>query len=344
MRRGIGAARPGGLALGVLALLVLGVVGCRPGGGSTGGGASPRGPRGGDEAGERVVALSPAVGVMMRDLGLSDLVVGKHDYDMVFGDTVPAVGHQEAIDYESLLRVAPTDVIIEWGSRPLPPRLEEMASANGWDLYPVRLLTLDDIAETVDELAIRYGVVDFETVGSGRPEGVGGPADIPALPRFRDPAEALEAELPSAALARAWTVRGGGFEGIGPVLLIGGVDPVGALGPGSFHHQILERIGGVPALRAGSPWVELDAEDVLRLDPAAIVLIAPARGGGAGSRDPAVVRERLGVLGTLDVAAVRDGRLALIDDPLALLPSTSMADFADRLAAALEAWRDAGGP
>lgn len=324
----------------VVALVGHGLVGCGPsGGGGTGGGSGGTAV----ETEERIVALSPAVGVMLRDLGLADLVVGKHDYDMVLGETVPAVGHQEAIDYEALIGVRPTDVVIEWGSRPLPPRLVELAGANGWDVYPVTLLTLDDIAGTLDGLAIRYGVVDFSGIGSGRgkrPEGLG--EGLPEIPRFEDPARRLEAELPSAGLARAWSVRGDGFGGVGPVLLIGGTDPVGVLGPGSFHHQILERIGGVPAVGDGSPWMEMDAEDVLRLAPAGIVLVSPAAGGGEGSVDPLAVGERLGVIGGLDIPAVRDGRLALIDDPLALVPGTSMARFADLLAGVLEKWESGG--
>lgn len=294
------------------------------------------------EARHRIVALSPAVGEMLLDLGLADMVVGKHDYDMVLGDSVPAVGHQEAIDYEALIGTRPTDVIIEWGSRPLPPRLLDLAAANGWDVYPVRLLTLADIASTLDELAIRYGVVDFSNIGNHRDENSPEfmPEGMPAIPQFENPAERLEADLPSARLARAWSVRGEGFARVGPVLLIGGTNPVGVLGPGSFHQQILERIGGVPALKEGSPWMELDAEDILRLAPAAIVLVSPASGKGEGSRDPALVAQRLGIIGTMDIPAVREGHLALIDDPLALVPGTSMARFADQLAAILAKWED----
>ena len=305
-------------------------------------------------SGDRLVVLSPAVAVMLRDLGLAVRIVGKHDYDMVLGDSVPAVGHQEALDYEAIIGVDPTEIIIEWGSRPLPPRLVELADSKGWAVRRVNLLTIDDIARTVDDLAIDFGAVSFDTganegaskgASGARPEGV--PTDLEKVItplRFRDPASRFGGDLPSATLARAWSVRGEGFASVGRVLLLGSTTPPGALGPGSFHDQILRRIGGTPALEEGAPWMELDAEDILRLDPAAIVLISPRRAGASGetveSGETADPLERLGRVGSLDIEAVRLGRVALIDDELALLPSTSMAGFADRLAEVLGTWRD----
>jgi ABC-type hemin transport system substrate-binding protein len=298
---------------------------------------APTSPDPADQA--RIVALSPAVAVMLRDLGLGDRIVGRHDYDMVLPRSIRPVGHQEAIDYEALLACDPTHVVIEWGSRPLPPRLSELAAAERWELVTVRLLTLDDIARTVDDLAIRFGVVDFSGLADRRPPDLPTPGPGPIVPRFEHPARRLEVELPSARLARAWSRRGEGYGAIGGVLLLASTDPAGALGPGSFHHEILERIGGTPAIASGAPWMELDAEDVLRLEPGAIVLIAP-RTGEATTDPPGAdeLRRRLGRLATLDIPAVRTGRIALIDHPLALTPSTAMAAFADELARVLEVW------
>lgn len=226
-----------------------------------------------------------------------------------------------------------------------------MADSHGWDIRRVTLLTIDDIARTVDDLAIGFGAVSFETDRSGgadqRPDGMPGDLERMTEPlRFRDPSDRFGHELPSATLARAWSHRGDGFEDVGPVLLLGSTTPPGVLGPGSFHDQILRRIGGVPAIDEGSPWMELDAEDIYRLDPAAIVLVAPRDPGSAFGTDvsPEALLDRLGRVGTLDIEAVRSGRIAIIDDPLALLPSTWMAGFADDLAAILEGWRGRAGP
>lgn len=322
------------IAHALILVLVLGLTGCNRGGGSAA-------PQAGREDGERIVAFSPAVAVMLRDLGVADRIVGKHDYDRVLPGHVRAVGHQGAIDYEALLGVDPTHVVIEWGSRPLPPRLIELAEGQDWEIVNVTLLTLDDIARTVDDLAILFGAVEFGGRGSSRPPGIGAPEDLHLMPRFTDPANRFEADLPSARLARAWSRRGAGFEDLGGVLLLSATDPPGALGPGSFHHQILVRIGGTPAITSGAPWMELDAEDIHRLAPAAIVLIAPRDVGvEATPVGPAELRLRLGRIAELDIPAVRAGRLGLIDDPLALLPSTSMAGFADDLAVLLASWHN----
>lgn len=281
----------------------------------------------------RLVVLSPAIGVMCRDLGLEDHVVGRHDYDLALSDSIPKVGNQMSIDYERLLEVEPTHVITQWGTRALPPKLLELSQQRGFDLIDYDLLTLDDIARVADDLYLDFveppSEVGFEPGEDGAP-----------MPRFRGPEEQMPANLPSERMARAWRQRGDGFKEIGPVLLLGAVEPPTVVGPGSFHHQILERLGGVPALRDGSPWTELDAEDVLRLEPAAMVLIDP-RPPGTPPRQRSMqeVRDRLGVLTELDVPAVRRDRLAVIDQPFALLPSTSMIDFADRLAELLEGWK-----
>ncbi|MBZ0172730.1 MAG: hypothetical protein K8E66_10150 [Phycisphaerales bacterium] len=323
-----------GMPLAMLMMgILLGLVGCD----RTGGSSTPQAERTG---GERIVALSPAVAVMLRDLGVAERIVGKHDYDRVLPEHVRAVGHQEAIDYEALLAVRPTHVVIEWGSRPMPPRLIELAEGQGWDVVNVTLLTLDDIARTVDDMAIMFGAVEFGGRVPARAPGDSAPEVLRLMPRFTDPADMFEAEMPSARLARAWSLRGEGFECLGGVLLLSATDPPGALGPGSFHHQILGRIGGAHAIEVGSPWMELDVEDIHRLAPSAIVLIAPRGTDDEPAQvGPDELRRRLGRIARLDIPAVRSGRLGLIDDPLALLPSTSMARFADELAAMLEAWR-----
>lgn len=255
------------------------------------------------------MVLSPAIGVVLRDLGLAHLAVGRHAYDMALDPALPVVGDQAGIDYEPLLRVRPTHVLIEWGSRELPERLTRLAGERGWTLRSYPLLTLDDIrAMTMD---VRY-------MFAGE-----APAGAPDL---------------LAAMDSAWSPQGGVFGG--RVLLLGSVDPPAVMGPGSFHHQILERIGGRPAVTSGVPWINLNVEDVLRLAPDAIVFVSPRVSGtpSASSTDPAKVGPLLGRIGGLDIPAVREGRLALIDDPLSHTPSTAMIGFAAELTGVLREW------
>jgi ABC-type hemin transport system substrate-binding protein len=268
-------------------------------------------------AGPRVVVHSPAVGVIVRDLKQEGLVVGRHGHDMVLSKALPVTGTQEGFDYEALLAARPTHIITQWGSRELPARLVELSASQGWKVLDTRLLSLEDIRR--DTLAVDA----FLCAARG------------------ETAPSAEGERLAAEMDRAWSRRGEGFEKLGKVLLLASVSPPAAFGPGSSHHEVLVRIGARPAITEGSAFIELDAERMMALAPEVVVLVSP-RGYGAGPLTPeekaARVREKLAVVAGLPVPAAGSGRLGIVDEPLALLPSTSMIGFADELAGVLEAF------
>ncbi len=275
----------------------------------------------------RIVVLAPALGVILRDLGLEDDIVGKHAWDMALGRSIPAVGTHDDPDLESILRLRPTHIIVQDMEARVPESLRRMAEREGWTLWGFPLLTLDDIATTTDELHFRL---------------IGEPTRDP---RTIDPTAHLARERPSARLADAWSDRGPPAQRAGRVLLLAGVDPAGAMGPGSFHHQLIERLGAAPAITTGGPWQELDHEDILRLAPDAILLFrpAPVNPNPIGERQRPGVAEAMSALrgiGSLDIPAVRDGRVAIIDHPLGLLPASSLAEVADEIAKAFADWAD----
>lgn len=248
------------------------------------------------EVATRVAALSPAVALLLDQVGAGHLVVARHGYDLWTDQSLPAAGDQAGIDYEALLAAEPTDVLLEWGSRELPARLVELAEASDWRVESYTLSTLENIAAAADALHARY-------VGSGV-----------------SPSTALERSLQPVA----------GASDVGGVLVLMSADPPQVLGPGSAHHQMLVRLGATPAIAEGAMWMELDAEDVLRLAPEAIVLIVP---GGVGD-----VEQALGRLATLPIPAVESGRVGVIDRPTALLPTLELGEVADDLAALLREW------
>src|SRR5262245_61348101 len=115
--------------------------------------AARRPPAPAPDGGPRIVALSPAVAVILRDLGLADRIVGRHGYDFVLNKSVPVCGDQAGgIDYETLLRARPTHVLIESGARETPGRLTELAEEHHWAVESLRMLTLDDIEHTARRL------------------------------------------------------------------------------------------------------------------------------------------------------------------------------------------------
>ncbi|MEM0983052.1 MAG: hypothetical protein AAGI17_03775 [Planctomycetota bacterium] len=275
----------------------------------------------------RLVALSPAIAVMLRDLGLEDRIVGRHEYDLALSKSIPSMGHQQLIDYEALIEANPTHVILEWGERDLPGKLTNLAGRNGWAVMNYRMESIDQIAEAWDDLAL-----DLRGGGPAEPIDRSG-----VIPRY-DP-NRLETDLPSTRLASALRPIESDVSAVGGVLLLAGGDPPGVLGPGSVHHEVLVRLGAVPAIAEGSPWMSLDLEDMLGLAPGAIVLVAP-RTPGTDAAEPTAedIRERLGRLGELAIPAIESGRVALIDDPYALLGGSAIIDFAGDLREILEGW------
>lgn len=258
----------------------------------------------------RIVVLSPALAGTLRWLGLDHLMVGRHGFDGWSDQSLPVCGDQQGFDYETLLRVNPTHILIEWGDRPVPERMAALAKERGWTIRNYSTLTLDDVAKTTDDLAATFSA----------------PGGNPPVPR-------------SQTLRAAWSRRPGpDLAAVGRVLLLVSSAPPTALGPGSAHQQILKGLGGRSALESGGPYQTLDAEDVLKIAPDVIVFVVP-RMPGTPPRPVTEARlnDVLGPLCALDIPAVKRGRVVLLDDPEGQLPGAALVKYADALYAALAA-------
>jgi ABC-type hemin transport system substrate-binding protein len=262
----------------------------------------------------RLIALSPALAVIIRDLGRADLVVGRHTWDMGLNASIPTVGTHDDPDLETMLRLRPTHIIVQEMQTRVPQSLRRMAEQQNWTIWSYPLLTLDDITAAVD------GLHDA----------------------MNDATNSPTTDSPAARLTTAWAPHAEAPKA-GRVLILAGVDPAGAMGPGSFHHQLIERLGARPALTDGGPWQELDHEDILRLAPDSILLFRPGVDVPDGA-DPAVALTALGGIADLDIPGVRHGRVAIINHPLGLLPASSLGEVADQIRAAFEAWAEANAP
>ncbi len=301
--------------------------------------SSPR-PKPGDESKQeaaadesRFVVLSPAIAVMLRDLGFEDSIVAKHSYDSVLSDSIPAAGSHLDIDYELVIELDPTDVFFEKLATDLPERFRTLADEHDWRIWAYELKTLDDIATTIDDLYLKLvgfpdttgpdaGLIDFEV----------------------DPTAKFDIELPSARLARSWSPMGKPATNAGRVLILAGVDPPGAMGPGSFHAQLIERLGITPAIEEGGMWQELDYEDIIELAPDSILIFTPRTPDAddlIGEPEPMRWDEivtKVGKLATLPIPAVESRRIAIIEHPLGLLPSSSLGQVGDEIAEVIRRW------
>ena len=279
----------------------------------------------------RIVALSPALAIALRDLDLQDRIVGRHAYDMILDKSVPVCGDQLSVDYEALIAAAPTHVLMQRRDQEVPQRLKDLAASRGWKLVNAPTLTLGEIRQTVRQLAAEFSAVDLDSL---RPKADATPTDPRVLRAFLRIKDRMD---------HAWASPVPSTQPAGPrILLLESLDPRAAHGPGSFHHELLLAVGGRPVITTGKPYITLDAEDVLRLAPEAIVIFAPRPYGSpprATPPTPAELGALLGRLGTLDLPAIREHRIAIIDDPCCLLPSTAMIDTADELRRVIAAWQ-----
>ena len=266
--------------------------------------------------GTRVVALAPAITQTLTAAGRNGIIVGRHAFDPWADASLPVCGDQSGIDYEGLLRVEPTHVLLQWGARPVPPRLAALAKSRGWSIVSYPLLSLDEVFRGADQLH-----ADFRGIGE-------------------KPSATLEAALASTRVSGDTAAR------LGRVLLLYSSSPPTALGPGSYHHDLLVRLGAHPALASGAPFVTMDAEEVIRLAPDAIILIQPldsesekrSRRPSARGLNTDEVRARLAALDTPLIPAVAHGRVAIIDDSRALLPGPSLAEVARGMGGILRSW------
>lgn len=274
----------------------------------------------------RVVALSPAIGTMLRDLGLEGRIVGRHAFDLALSSDVPVVGDQLGIDYEELIRADPTHVVLQWGTRDLPPRLVQLADERGWTLLDYDILALDDVPEVFDDLHLKLAT--DPSAWAARPGGLDG-----VIPERGPPGN-----LPSARLAHAWRDRGEAARAAGRVLVLASVDPPGVTGPGSFHFELVERLGATPVPRAGSAWIEVDAERVLEIQPDAILVLSRT---SQPPTQPASFEDavaRLGPIARLPIRAIAARRVALIEGPHVLDPSSTLGEVANQIADVFERW------
>jgi len=251
--------------------------------------------RPGDEM--RLVSLSPAISRTLIDLHLDAHLVGRTPYCDAVDQSIPVVGDLHDLNMELLVRVRPTHVLLQPPAGGVNPALIRIADERDWMLGSWHLDSVDDVRRIIAELP--------QVIDEGRAE---------APPGVADRAETLLAQIDEALTTQAGVFRGS-------VLLVFGLDPVTAFGEGTYLHEVLTALGGTNAVsHQGYPQFSL--EDITRMEPEAVLLVAPRPRGADVEDRPA--RERLGAIGRLDIPAVHNGRLAVLEHPDGLLPSSGI--------------------
>ena len=262
----------------------------------------------------RIVSFSPALSRMVVDLGLEQRIVGRTQYCDFLDPATPVVGDLLNVDYERLIDLRPTHVLIQASAGGANPRLLKLCDEHNWKVGQWSSInTIDDIERVVRELP---GVL-YETGGAEHEAAARRAADL-----LNEMALALSsAPAPGTDRGESWR---------GPVLLVYRTEPVGVFGRHTYLSDVLSRLGAENAVE-GDGWLELTLEDVARLNPPAMIIIFPDPGCDAEPMDVA------GPLADLNIDAARDQRIHLLCEPSALLPSTGIIDVAKEMRKILHA-------
>jgi len=275
----------------------------------------------------RIVALSPGLTETLRRIGAGSTIVGRHGFDAWTDPTILVCGDQGGIDAEMLRRANPTHLYLQWGDKQLPPSIEATAANQQWTVRNFTLLSLEQIQ---DAAAAMYTDVRTKCDTQSARAALGVDAETFA----------------ESAVGQTWqatTVQRTGptaevFSQLGPVILLySDREPVAAAGPGSYHHEILARLGCRNAITTGAAYQVLDRETLRRINAAVAIVLKPRKLGttpntaaaapalNTSASDQPTLRRTLG----LDEAATT--RVVIIDDPLAFVPGLNLIDLIAQL-------------
>ena len=187
--------------------------------------------------GVRIVSLSPGITATVVDIGYGELVVGRSTFCTAVDREVPVVGDLLQIDYERLLRLAPSDVFVQTTSAGKDSHLSKLADDGHFVLHSWRVDRLSDIQLLHRDLSNLLGGQEKE----------------------------LEISLDQ------------DDEQVPPTILImtTGSDGNAGLcfGRQTYLGDLLELMGCKNALQSDG-WVMLSLEDIGKLQPELIVVVA----------------------------------------------------------------------
>jgi len=243
---------------------------------------------------KRAVVMSPALTQIIIDLGKGDSIVGVGRYDPRASEYT-VVGDLYNMDYEKLLALEPTNLYLQPAKDGTPNKLLQLAGDKGWLIHVYEIETIADVKRAIFD-------------GSGRGVGMTIGAHYEAL----DLVERIEAQL----LAVGTTV---GDKPLVETVMLVGLNPITAAGPRTFLNEMLVYAGGVNAIAdETNRYPVLDKEGLLALKPELIVVADPS-----GDLNQADLPE------WLSEAA---DRVAVLSDPQALLPSSTVPRVTAKLA------------
>ena len=276
----------------------------------------------------RIITLAPAITQMLVDMGLAHDLVGVARNDMAAPPGLPIVGDVFDINTEAILKLKPTLVLLMTTKEGPPTDLINLGRQYGFQVVaypsPKSVEDVSDVIFDMDQVATASGgvVPGPDAAPKRRPR-------VPCLGTvLHEPARAQSLWLEM--LMRLGKLEKAVAGDTRPrVLMLLSTQPLMAIGPGATHDQLLSFVNASNA--AEDAQVEaptLDREKILAMKPDVILLLLP----NAPPLQPLGRDPRLAALTGLDVPAVSHNRIYLINDPLVLLPSSSLPRIAAEMA------------
>lgn len=260
----------------------------------------------------RIVTVAPALSQMVVDLGLGDSIVGVAEYETAAPEGLPIVGNYNDVNTEMLLGTNPTHVLMMVGHGGPPGRVSDLAEQGLFELH-----TFPFVVSIKQICAVLYDDTGADVAGPT----LGGALGVPEA---------------AAALKLRMLKQLAGISSLtGPldkptVLLVIGTGPVMVCGPGTVHDELLGFAGAVNAAAdAAVTAPEYGRESLIALSPDVVIFLQPDA-PEIEADDP-----RLKSFQGLPIPAIEDGRVHVINHPLALLPSTSITTICAEMAKAI---------
>ena len=309
---------------------------------TTQGAGSPGDP---DTPQTRIVTLAPALTQMLVDLGQTHLLVGVARNDNAAPAGLPTVGDTFDINTEALLSVKPTLVLMMSTKENTAKFLSDLGQSHGFEVvaYPSPK-SVEDVANIlIDQSELDPTAPKPQIPSLGAVLHIPRRAVTTSLELMMRLGQ-IEKALTSAPGITPGTSSSGTHPGTYPgtirkrVLMVIGTGPLMASGPGTTHHQLLSFLNARNA--AEDATVEaptFDREKLLACQPDVVLLLLPnAPALQALDQDP-----RLAIFRGLDIPAVKNKQIVLINDPLVLLPSSSLPRIVAAMAKAIHPQRAA---
>jgi vitamin B12 transport system substrate-binding protein len=259
------------------------------------------------------VSTVPAATLNLVLIGGADRLVGVTKYDFLYlpeaQQKLPVVGDYETMNYELLVGLHPTAVVVQTNVAHLSPRMEELAKSHHFELVNIKLDHLSDLWETVHVL----GKV------AGKEEAADG-----AVARAQAELAAIEKE--NAGKKRVRVVYALSEN---PVMVVGGK---------TFVDEMLTAAGAEnvgAGVADGYPIIGIEA--LAKLSPDVLLVSAAGQPEQVGAGDP-----RLEKWLRLPVPAAKNHRVYLVTEGNSLMASVEVPAHVRHLAEVIHAGEGGG--